>query len=123
VLQHMPEKQIVFNAIREMMRILHPSGAFLFQFNGYDRPTMNWKGRVVSGVLDRMSSIGLHRMSRRAAQLLQIDPEMLGKTWRGTALSVAEVEQAVRAGQGAPEGFQESDTPLAWCYGRKQVEA
>jgi ubiquinone/menaquinone biosynthesis C-methylase UbiE len=123
VLQHMPEKQVVCNAIREMMRILHPSGAFLFQFNGSDRPTMNWRGRAVSGFLDCMSSVGLHRMSQCTAQLFGIDPEMLGKTWRGASLSVAEVEQAVLAGRGCPAGFLEPRTPLAWCYGRKQVEA
>ena len=59
VLQHMPQKDLVIRSVHEMMRILGPSGAFLFQFNGSDRPTMNWKGRTISAILDRMCSIGL----------------------------------------------------------------
>ena len=60
VLQHMPTKEIVFGSIREMLRILRPGGAFLFQFNGSHGPTMNWKGRAISGILDSMASRGLN---------------------------------------------------------------
>jgi SAM-dependent methyltransferase len=123
VLQHMPNKEVVFNSILEMMRILHPGGAFLFQFNGSNQPTMNWKGRVISGALDGLSSVGLKKVSQGIASLVGIDPEMVGKTWRGAALSSEEIAAAIQAGQGSPEGFLEPNTPLAWCYGRKQSEA
>ena len=123
VLQHMPHKDVVFGSIQEMMRILSPGGAFLFQFNGSHRPTMNWKGRFISGVLDRMSSMGLKRAAQGIARFAGIDPEMVGKTWRGVALSAGEIGEAVRLGHGSPEGFLDLDTPLAWCYGRKQSEA
>jgi ubiquinone/menaquinone biosynthesis C-methylase UbiE len=119
VLQHMPEKTLVFNSIREMMRILRPGGVFLFQFNGSDQPTMNWRGRAISGFLDSMAAVGLHRASRRIAGVVGIDPEMVGNTWRGAALTSAEVAEAVRSGQGSPEDFLDAGMPLAWCYGRK----
>ena len=123
VLQHMPNKEVVFSAIVEMMRILRPGGAFLFQFNGSKRPTMNWKGRVISGALDGLSSVGLKKVSQGMASLVGIDPEMVGKTWRGAALSPEEIMEVIRTRQGSPEGFLKPDTPLAWCYGRKQKEA
>jgi len=123
VLQHMPTKEVVVSSIREMMRILRPGGAFLFQFNGSHQPTMNWKGRAISGILDGVASIGLHSASRLIASVFGIDPEMVGKTWRGVALSAAEIAGAVRSGQGSPDDFLDADTPLAWCYGRKLPEA
>jgi SAM-dependent methyltransferase len=123
VLQHMPNKELVFSSIREIMRILRPDGAFLFQFNGSDQPTMNWKGRAISGILDGMASVGLHSTSRRIASIIGIDPEMVGKTWRGVALTTAEIEEAVRFGHGSPDGFLGASTPLSWCYGRKQPES
>ena len=122
VLQHMPNKEVVFGCIREMMRILRPDGAFLFQFNGSNHPTMNLRGRLVSTTLDGLASVGLHRASRLIASLFGIDPEMVGKTWRGVALSAIEIADAVRLGQGSPEDFLDAGTPLAWCYGRKQLE-
>ena len=120
VLQHMPHKQLVLCSITEMMRILRPGGAFLFQFNGSHQPTMNWKGRVVSEILDVVSSIGFNRLSQRLAQLAGIDAGMVGRTWRGAALSADEVTQVVKSAHGRPDGFSDVDTPLAWCYGRKQ---
>ena len=123
VLQHMPTKEVVFSSIREMMRIVRPGGAFLFQFNGSDQPTMNWKGRTISGILDGIASLGLQRVSRCVAIAFGIDPEMVGKTWRGAALTSEEIADAVRSGQGSPEDFLDVGTPLAWCYGRKRPEA
>jgi ubiquinone/menaquinone biosynthesis C-methylase UbiE len=123
VLQHMPTKKLVFSSIVEMMRILRPGGVFLFQFNGSKQPTMNWKGRIISGVLDGLSSVGLRRISQSMAGLAGIDPEMVGKTWRGAAVSSEEITEVVRTGGGTPEGFLNPNTPLAWCYGRKQSEA
>jgi len=123
VLQHMPDKKVVRNAISEMMRVLRPGGAFLFQFNGSVRPTMNWKGRTISGVLDGLATMGLRGASRRLAGLAGIDFEMVGKTWRGVALSTEEIADCVRAGRAARLEFQDANTPMAWCYGRKRPEA
>src|SRR5262249_41917481 len=93
VLQHMPDKKVVLNAIREMMRILQQGGAFLFQFNGSTRPTMNWKGRIISEMLDGLATLGFRRASQRLAGLAGIDPEMVGKTWRGAELSSKEIAE------------------------------
>jgi ubiquinone/menaquinone biosynthesis C-methylase UbiE len=123
VLQHMPTKETAFGSIREMLRILRPGGAFLFQFNAFHRPTMNWKGRAVSGILDSMASRGLKGTSRSIARLVGVDPEMVGNTWRGAALTSEEIAEAVRSGQGVPEDFLNAGTPLAWCHGRKLPEA
>lgn len=123
VLQHMPTKEVVSSSIREMMRILRPDGAFLFQFNGSHQPTMNRKGRAISGMLDSIASLGLQSASRRLASFVGIDPGMVGKTWRGVALTSAEIAEAVHSGQGSPEEFPDAGTPLSWCYGRKQPES
>lgn len=123
VLQHMPHKEFVFSSIHEMMRVLRPGAAFLFQFNGSDQPSMNWKGRAISGILDGIASVGLHSASRYIATVFGIDPEMVGKTWRGAALSSKEIAEAVRSGQGSPDDFLDAGTPLAWCYGRKEAGA
>ena len=122
VLQHMPTKEVVFNSIQEMMRVLHPGGVFLFQFNGSEQPTMNWKGRAISRIIDGIASGGLRDASRRIASVVGIDPEMVGQTWRGVALTSAEIADAVRSGRGSPGNFLDAGTPLAWCYGRKQPE-
>jgi SAM-dependent methyltransferase len=119
VLQHMPNAQVVAGAIREMLRILRPGGNFLFQFNGSDRPTMNWKGRAISSVLDSLATMGFKRLSQGGARMAGIDPEMVGKTWRGAALTAAQVSAIVREGGGEPDGFIGEATPLAWCYGHK----
>ena len=123
VLQHMPDKKVVQSSIREMMRILKPHGAFLFQFNGSVQPTMNWKGRVISGILDGLATVGLHSASRCLAGIVGIDPEMVGKTWRGAALSSEEIELAVRSAPASSCQFLNAGTPMAWCYGRKGPEA
>lgn len=123
VLQHMPDKKVVQSAIREMLRILKSGGAFLFQFNGSARPTMNWKGRAISGILDSLATMGLHSASRRLASMAGIDPEMVGKTWRGAALSTEEIAEAASSGHASTCDFLDAGTPLAWCYGRKQPEA
>lgn len=119
VLQHFPARELIFSMIREMLRILRPGGAFLFQYNGSERPTMNWKGRTVSAILDGLCSIGLRRVSQSLARLSGIDSEMVGGTWRGAALQSAEVEAAVRAAGGSPVAFLGERTPMAWCYGRR----
>jgi len=119
VLQHYPSAELITGSIREMIRILRPEGAFLFQFNGSHRATMNWKGRVASATLDGLWSIGLKPVARAGARLTGIDPEMIGKTWRGVALRSEEVDTMVRSAGGVPAGLQGKDSPLAWCFGRK----
>jgi ubiquinone/menaquinone biosynthesis C-methylase UbiE len=123
VLQHYPSVDLISASIREMVRILRPDGAFLFHFNGSHRPTMNWKGRAISAFLDGLCTIGLKRPAQSLARLAGIDPEMIGKTWRGVALSSDEVERMVREAGGVPAGFNGLDTPFAWCFGRKAPQA
>jgi ubiquinone/menaquinone biosynthesis C-methylase UbiE len=119
VLQHFPSRQLVAGTIQEMIRVLKPEGAYLFQFNGFLQPTMNWKGRLLCSWLDRLASIGLKRLSRFGALLGGIDPQMVGRTWRGVALSSAEIDGMVRAAGGPSPAFLAENTPFAWCYGQK----
>jgi SAM-dependent methyltransferase len=123
VLQHYPSADLVASSIQEMLRILRPGGAFLFQFNGSRKPTMNRKGRMVSSILDGLCSIGLKRIAHFMAKIGGIDPEMVGKTWRGVALDSSQVEKIILDAGGAPAGFSGVDTPLAWCFGRKSSRA
>ena len=122
VLQHFPSRELVFSTIHEMFRILRPGGTFLFQFNGSEQPTMNWKGRMISTFLDNLAVLGLKRLSQSIARLARIDPQMLGKTWRGVALTSADVNAMVRPAGAATSAFLGENTPLAWCYGTKQLQ-
>ena len=119
VLQHYPSAELIASSVEEMMRILRPGGAFLFQFNGSHRPTMNWRGRLVCAVLDGLCSVGLKRFAQSCARLAGMDPEMIGGTWRGVALRCDEVDKMVRIAGGLPGGFQGVDSPFAWCFGYK----
>jgi ubiquinone/menaquinone biosynthesis C-methylase UbiE len=122
VLQHFPSRELVARTIQEMICALKPGGAYLFQFNGFLQPTMNWKGRLLCSWLDGLASLGLKRLSRFGAQLAGIDIHMVGKTWRGVALTAAEIAGMVRSAGGPSSAFLAEDTPLAWCYGRKKSE-
>ena len=119
VLQHYPSAELIAGSIQEMMRILRPGGAFLFQFNGSHEATMNWKGRFVSATLDGLCSLGLKRIAQACARLSGINPEMIGKTWRGVALRSEEVDKMVHSAGGVPAGFEGEKSPLAWCFGNK----
>jgi SAM-dependent methyltransferase len=123
VLQHYPSADLVAVSIREMLRILRPGGAFLFHFNGCRRPTMNWKGRAISAFLDGLCATGLKRPAQALARLTGIDPEMIGRTWRGVALTSDEVSAMVREAGGVSAGFDGLETPFAWCFGRKAPQA
>ena len=122
VLQHYPSAELIAGSIREMMRLLRPGGTFLFQFNGSQQATMNWKGRFVSATLDGLCSIGLKRIAQSCARFVGIDPEMIGKTWRGVVLRSGEVDRMVRSAGGLPAGFHGTDSPMAWCFGRKAYQ-
>jgi ubiquinone/menaquinone biosynthesis C-methylase UbiE len=81
VLHHLPTKELTLNYIREMLRVLKNGGIFLFQFNSRRQPTMNWKGRLVWGVIDRLREpilgIRLKGASYKLASLLRLDPSPL----------------------------------------------
>jgi ubiquinone/menaquinone biosynthesis C-methylase UbiE len=119
VLQHFPSRDVALGTIREMVRVLRPGGAFLFQYNGTRRPTMNWKGQMLSGALDTLWALGLKKASRGLAARAGVDPEMIGHTWRGVSLNSGEVASAAREAGSDAADFLAEDTPLAWCYGRK----
>src|SRR5262249_40205032 len=64
VLQHMPTQDLAMKYISEMLRVLRPGGAFLFQFNGSDVHNMNSRGRAAWGLVDALWSLNLRAFSR-----------------------------------------------------------
>src|SRR5215472_4489280 len=87
VLQHIPTEDLAMKYISEMLRVLRPGGAFLFQFNGSDAHSMNFRGRAAWGLVDWLWSLHLRAISRAAASVLGFDPATAGKSWRGVAIS------------------------------------
>jgi SAM-dependent methyltransferase len=121
VLQHLPEGKLVRNYIREMLRVLKPSGVCLFQFNGMEKPNMNWKGRLAWGVIDGLWLIHLSSLSRFVARSLGLDPDMAGRSWNGAAMSEKQVIEAVSSSGGAVLQLSGEGTAMAWCCARKTV--
>jgi ubiquinone/menaquinone biosynthesis C-methylase UbiE len=119
VLQHLPDEKLACTYIREMLRILTPSGFCIFQFNGTNTPSMNWKGRLGWGCVDTLWAIHLPAVSRFVAKQLGLDPEMAGRSWRGRALAIESVAKTVTASGGTILEMQGEHTPMAWCCARK----
>ncbi len=119
VLQHLPDERLAFQYIREMLRILRPGGAFLFQFNGGLAPTMNWRGRLVWGLVDAFWSARLRGLSRATASFFGMDPAVAGKSWRGASIAAGRIAESVRTAGGEVRELSGEETPLAWCCGVK----
>lgn len=123
VLQHLPTQELTLSYVREMLRVLRPGGAFLFQFNGNPEPTMNLRGRVVWGFIDALRSSKLTTLSRAIATVLGLDPSAAGKSWRGAAVGPERIAQTVVSNGGEIREMSGERTPMAWCCGVKEVDA
>ena len=119
VLQHLPEKELVRGYIRELLRVLKTNGVCLFQFNGMESPTMNWKGTLAWGCIDALWAMHLSGLSRSFARLLGFDPDMAGKSWHGTAMTTPDVVDVVKGSGGSVLEMSGEGTPMAWCCARK----
>jgi len=113
----------VFSYIREMLRVLRPGGALLFQFKGSHRPTMNLRGRLAWGMVDVLWSAHLWFLSRKTASLLGLDPAAADKSWRRAAISASRISALVQANGGEVREMPGEGTPVAWCCGAKKVLA
>lgn len=120
VLQHLPEEALALEYVREMLRVLQPGGAFLFQFNGGFAPTMNWRGCLAWGIVDVLWSARLRTLSRAAASAMGLDPAAAGKSWRGAPIAAASIAEFVRASGGEVREISGANTPMAWCCGVKR---
>jgi SAM-dependent methyltransferase len=122
-LQHMPSTSLALGYVREMLRVLKPRGAYCFQFNSSRNPTMNCKGRLIWGIIDRLREpvFGLHAepVGRALASLFGLDPLAAGRTWRGAALFPHEVLRAIWQCGGAVRDVTGWGTEMSWCCGYK----
>jgi ubiquinone/menaquinone biosynthesis C-methylase UbiE len=121
VLQHLPSENLIFVYIREILRVLRPGGAFLFQFNGSDNPTMNLRGRIAWGIVDTLWSAKLTWLSHAVASRFGLDPAAAGKTWRGVAIAASRVGEIVQSSGGEIREMYGVNTPMTWCCGIKVV--
>lgn len=120
VLQHLPTQALVHHYVQEILRVLKEEGAFLFQFNGSRRPTMNWKGRAAWGIVDGLWTLRLNRLSQAIASVMGLDPRMGGKTWHGASVDAAAVVRTAKAAGGGIWGVMGENTPMTWCCGLKK---
>ena len=121
VLQHLPSEELVFAYVREMLRVLQPMGAFLFQFNGSHKPTMNLRGRLAWGAVDTFWSARMPILGKAAAKLFGLDPCTAGKSWRGAAIDAGKILAAVASSGGEVRELAGKSTPMAWCCGVKKA--
>lgn len=119
VLQHLPEESLVQSYVREMIRVLSPSGLCLFQFNGSERSAMNWRGRLAWGLINGIWNLHLCIAARAVAKFLGLDPRMAGKSWHGPAISGSRIEAVVCSAGGEVLEIRGTGTPMAWCCARK----
>jgi SAM-dependent methyltransferase len=119
VLQHLPDESLVFRYVSEMLRVLRPGGAILFQFNGRFAPAMNWRGRLAWGTVDALWSCNLRALSHAMAFVLGLDPIAAGKSWRGAAITASRIAEQVLARGGEVREMFGENTPMAWCCGVK----
>lgn len=123
VLHHLPTEDLALDYICEMLRVLKPGGVFLFHFVSQTAPTMNWRGRLVWGVIDRLHEpvfgIRLQKASDCLASVLGLDRLAAGKTWRGAVLDVRVVLETAWKNGGAVQGITGWGTTMTWCYGHK----
>ena len=119
VLQHLPTELLVVGFVREMLRVLRPSGTFLFQFNSATRPTMNWRGRLMWGAVDAFWALGMRRASQSVASLFRLDAEIAGRSWRGASVEPSKVVEAVRAAGGSLARLEGEETSMTWCWGTR----
>lgn len=123
-LQHVPTEALALGYVREMIRVLKPGGACLFQFNSRHTPTMNWKGRSLWSIIDRFREpilgMNLRGVSHGFTSLFRLDPLSAGRTWRGAILDVRAVLETIWSCGGAVEGVSGWGEQLTWCSAIKR---
>ncbi len=112
VLQHIPDEATALGLVREMLRVLRPSGAFLIEFNSRPYP-------VDRG--GRAASLRFDRKLRRALARRRSDPLQVGPTWRGAVLDVRRVLEVLWERDGAVTSVEGWGTPETWCRGIRRA--
>ena len=124
-LQHVPSSETVLVLIREMLRVLRPGGAFLFQCLGTRFHGLNWKGRMLVRVLERLqkpvAGVDMQGLGRWVSRVTGNDELAAGSTWWGAVMRVPEVERAVSRAGGALGGVTGIGEVHTWFFGRKSA--
>jgi SAM-dependent methyltransferase len=119
VLHHMPQEAVAFAYVREMLRVVKSGGLFLFQFSSLQAPTMNLKGRAAWGLVDIPWMFGFRRVSRAIAACLGLNPELAGRSWRGTVIETSRMVEVVRKAEGVVREVKGQETAMTWVGGVK----
>ena len=122
VLQHLPSPDLAQALLREFSRVLRPGGAFLFQYNGAPKRSMNLYGRLVWSFVNALWSVGWKKAGRGVARVMKLDPEMVGKSWHGVSLTTGEVRASLEHAGASALQFWGDGTTMAWCWGTKSSE-
>lgn len=126
MLQHVPDLQIAYKLVSEIIRITRIGGGFMFQFNSRRAPTMNIRGRVLWGIIDRLRGGGPESLGDQAARwlarLARMDPLKGGLSWRGAILEPRQVLDIVWA-QGGIARIDGWGTQMTWCWGLRARRA
>jgi len=123
VSQYLPSEDLVCSYIRETFRVLRPGGLCLFQWNGTERPTMNWRSQLALGAIDALWAIRLENSGRSLACLICFGPQMAGRSWHDIAMSAARVGDAARSSGGTVLEIRDERTSMASCCARKDSPA
>ena len=88
VLQHIPDKRIVFQYIKELGRIVRPGGKILFQ-------VLTYQDRALAQIV-RLGLLSFYRVLWQAERVGLVPPEQ-GAAFHGSRLTVGEVERGMHA--------------------------
>ena len=96
VLQHIPRRDLALGLVAEIIRVLRPGGAFLFQFISGRGGDMNWRGRT------RLVGYGQTQVRSARRRPGRDRHEGRGAAWLGRAQGGTHLARCSARGTGSP---------------------